>query len=144
MSAQANGLGVVVAFGGEIHGAMVVRKVDSTGPAAFGSPATGPLGRMVEGRVWLYAEPLRTPPLRPHELSHRVAIVTASLGDDGALLRAAGADTNGLVVVSFGAGHLTPGMLDALREALDTGPGADHRPSRPGADAVRDLRLRGR
>ena len=121
-SAQANGLGVVVAFGGEIHGAMVVRKVDSTGPAAFGSPATGPLGRIVEGRVWLYAKPLRTPPIRPHELSRRVAIVTASLGDDGALLRAAAADNNGLVVVSFGAGHLTPGMLDALREALDRVP----------------------
>ena len=121
-SAQATGLGVVVAFGGEIHGAMTVRKVDSTGPAAFGSPATGPLGRIVEGRVWLAARPLRTPPLKPVELAHRVAIVTASLGDDGAMLRAGAADSDGLVVVSFGAGHVTPGMLDALRATLANEP----------------------
>ncbi len=48
----------MVAFGGEIHAAMTVRKVDSTGPAAFGSPAAGPIGRIVEGRVWLHARPL--------------------------------------------------------------------------------------
>jgi L-asparaginase len=117
-SPQATGLGVVVAFGGEIHAAMNARKVDSTGPAAFGSPATGPLGRIVEGRVWINARPVRTPPLRPRGLSHRVAIVTASLGDDGALLRAAVIENDGLVVVSFGAGHLTEGMLVALRGAV--------------------------
>lgn len=121
-SPQATGLGVTVAFGGEIHAAMNVRKVDSTGPSAFGSPATGPIGRIVEGRVWLAATPVRTPPIRPHTLSQRVAIVTASLGDDGALLREAAAQSDGLVVVTFGAGHLTPGMLDALREALQTVP----------------------
>ena len=40
----AAGLGVVVAFGGEIHAAMTVRKIDSTGPTAFGSPTAGPAG----------------------------------------------------------------------------------------------------
>ncbi len=121
-SAQAAGLGVVVVFGGEIHAAMSVRKVDSTGPAAFGSPAAGPIGRLVEGRVWLHATPIRAPHLTPRELSHRVAIVTASLGDDGALLRAAGKQSNGVVVVTFGAGHVTPGMLEALRELVQHKP----------------------
>jgi L-asparaginase len=121
-STQATGLGVMAVFGGEIHGAMGVRKVDSTGPAAFGSPATGPFGRIVEGRVWLAARPVRTPPVKPTDLSRRVAIVTAALDDDGALLRAATAQSDGLVVVSFGAGHLTPGMLHALREAIETIP----------------------
>ena len=41
-------LGTVVVFGGEIHAATSVRKVDSTGPAAFGSPSAGPVGRVVE------------------------------------------------------------------------------------------------
>lgn len=115
---EAAGLGVVVAFGGEIHGAMTVRKVDSTGPAAFGSPAAGPIGRIVEGRVWLHARPIRVPPLRPQTLERRVAIVTAALGDDGALLRAAAADGDGVVVVALGAGHLPPGMLRALQAAV--------------------------
>lgn len=111
----AAGLGVVVAFGGEIHAAMSVRKVDSTGPAAFGSPAAGPIGRIVEGRVWLHARPVRPVPLPVQRLEHRVAILTATLGDDGSWLRAAAAEADGLVIVALGAGHLPPGMLHELR-----------------------------
>lgn len=121
-AADSAGLGVVVAFGGEIHAAMSVRKVDSTGPAAFGSPVAGPIGRIVEGRVWLHAKPVRCAPLAPQTLEHRVAIVTAALGDDGALLRAAAADGDGVVVVALGAGHLPPGMLRALEVAATSGP----------------------
>ncbi len=110
----ATGLGVVVVFGGEIHAAMTVRKVDSTGPAAFGSPAAGPLGRIVEGRVWLHSKPVAFVPVAVRRLEHRVAIVTACLGDDGSTLRAAAAG-DGLVVVALGAGHLPPGMLHELR-----------------------------
>jgi L-asparaginase len=111
------GIGVVVAFGGEIHGAMTVQKVDSTGPAAFGSPAAGPIGRIVEGRVWLHAKPLRPPHLDVQRLEHRVAIVTAPLGDDGALLRHAAATSDGVVLVALGAGHLPPPVLRELRQA---------------------------
>jgi L-asparaginase len=114
---DAAGLGTVVVFGGEIHAAMSVRKVDSTGPAAFGSPAAGPLGRIVEGRVWLHARPVALRALAPDSLSGRVPIVTAGLGDDGELLRTAAQTADGLVVAALGAGHLPPGMLRALREA---------------------------
>jgi L-asparaginase len=113
----AAGLGAVVVFGGEIHSAMTARKVDSTGPAAFGSPAAGPLGRVVEGRLWLHARPQPPGSLRPDSLDARVDIITAALGDDGTLLRAAAGIADGLVVVALGAGHLPPGMLHALHEA---------------------------
>lgn len=116
-SAAAAELGVVAVFGGEIHAAATVRKVDSTGPAAFGSPATGPLGRVVEGRVWLGARPVRPTALPVTRLDARVEIVTAALGDDGTLLRAALQHADGVVVVGFGAGHVTPGMLAAIRDA---------------------------
>ena len=118
-SSYAEGLGTVVVFGGEIHSGMTVRKIDSTGPAAFGSPIAGPLGRIVEGRVWCRATPVRTRSLRPAELSARVPIVPAALGDDGALLRAAADLADGLVVVALGAGHLPPAMLAELRRALE-------------------------
>ncbi len=118
----AAGLGVTVVFGGEIHGGMTVRKVDSTGPAAFGSPGAGPVGRVVEGRVWLHARPIRPPTLSVTALERRVPIVTATLGDDGHLLAQAAASCDGLVLVAFGAGHLTPGMLRALSGALDRVP----------------------
>jgi L-asparaginase len=118
----AGGLGTVVAFGGEIHGAMTVQKVDSTGPAAFGSPAAGPIGRVVEGRVWLHATPLRPAPLNVQRLDHRVAIVTTTLGDDGTWLRDAAATADGVVLVALGAGHLPPGVLRELRDAADRVP----------------------
>jgi L-asparaginase len=116
-SVHATGLGTVVVFGGEIHAGMSVRKVDSTGPAAFGSPHTGPLGRVVEGRLWRHATPIRPDSLAPTRLSHRVEIVMATLGDGGGLLAAAAQDANGLVVVALGAGHVPPRMADELRRA---------------------------
>jgi L-asparaginase len=118
-SPQAGGLGAVVVFGGEIHGAMTVRKIDSTGPAAFGSPGAGPLGRIVEGRVWLHAKPIRPRPLPVAGLDHRVEIVTAALGDDGGLLRAAARDADGIVVVALGAGHLPTKVMHELRVVLE-------------------------
>ena len=115
-------LGAVVAFGGEIHAAMTVRKVDSTGPAAFGSPVAGPLGRIVEGRVWLHARPIRPASLRVKRLEHRVAIVSTALGDDGGLLGQAAAGGDGVVLVALGAGHVSAGVLHELCSAVEQVP----------------------
>lgn len=117
-SAAAEELGAVVVFGGEIHDAMTVSKVDSTGPAAFGSPVAGPLGRVVERRVWLHARPSRPAPLSIEALEHRVEIISPGIGDDGALLRHAAASADGVVLVAFGAGHLSPALLEELHAAV--------------------------
>jgi L-asparaginase len=111
-------LGAVVVFGGEIHAAATVRKTDSTGPVAFTSPVAGPFGRIVDGRVWLHARPPAPPHVSAAGIDYRVPIITAALGDDGELLRTAAQTADGLVVVAFGAGHLTPGMLHALQSAV--------------------------
>jgi L-asparaginase len=116
------GLGVVVAFGGEVHAATTVRKIDSTGPVAFGSPVAGPLGRIVEGRVWLHATPRRPIPLSIHRLDHRVATVATGLGDDGALLSHAAQTYDGIVLVALGAGHLSRPVLHELRAAAERVP----------------------
>ncbi|MBV9423751.1 MAG: asparaginase [Solirubrobacterales bacterium] len=117
-----SGLGVVVVFGGEIHGALTVRKVDSTGPTAFGSPVAGPMGRVVEGRVWLHALPIRPSPLSVERLAHRVDVIAVGLGDDGAQLTHSAAAADGLVVVALGAGHLPPAVLHALGGAAERVP----------------------
>ncbi len=116
-SAATEDLGVSVVFGGEIHDAMSVRKVDSTGPAAFGSPIAGPLGRVVEGRVWLRARATAPMALAPAALEHRVEIVSPGLGDDGTLLGEVADSADGVVLVALGAGHLPPPALRELQRA---------------------------
>jgi len=118
----AAGLGVIVAFGGEVHPATTVRKIDSTGPVAFGSPTAGPVGRIVEGRVWLHSNPRRPAPLRVERLEQRVATVPTGLGDDGAMLRYAAESHDGVVLVALGAGHLSPPVLGELRAAAERVP----------------------
>jgi L-asparaginase len=131
-SSAADGLGAVVVFGGEIHAAMTVRKVDSTGPAAFGSPVTGPIGRVVERRVWLNSKPIRPARLDVKRLEYRVPIVPATLGDDGGVLREAAAAADGVVLVALGAGHVSVGVLEELRSAVERIPVlVTCRPDRP-------------
>jgi L-asparaginase len=112
------GLGALVVFAGEVHAARAVRKIASLSPRAFGSPGRGPVGTVSEGRVRLAARPARPAALPvPEALDARVPIVPTFLCDDGAGLRGAlrdGADA--LVFVAFGAGHVAPPVLAALRE----------------------------
>ena len=118
-AAETAGLGVLVCFAGELHAARAVRKVSSSSPAAFGSPSTGPLGSVAEGRVRIAARPLRPAALAmPAALDARVPIVPTFLGDDGAGLRAAVRDgADAVVFVALGAGHVAPAVLRALRDA---------------------------
>ncbi len=118
-AAQCDGLGAFVVFAGELHAARAVRKVASLSPAAFGSPARGPLGTVAEGRVCVTATPRRPPvplPL-PGALPARIPIVPTFLGDDGAGLRSAHRDgADAIVFVALGAGHVAPRVLAALRD----------------------------
>ena len=120
---EAFGLGVVVAFGGEVHAARAVRKVDSTSLAPFESPRLGALGRVEEGRVRLDRSVVRLPPIAAQRLDAFVAIVPAALGDTGALIDAAmDAGADGLVAVALGAVHVPPPFLAALRRAAERVP----------------------
>ena len=115
-SPNADDLGVLVAFAGEIHAARDVRKLDSAGPAAFASPRTGSLGTVREDRMHLGLRVARRAPLHVAHLEAHVAVVPVGLGDDGRLLRAAAAIADGLVVVLPGAGHAPPDVLAALAD----------------------------
>ncbi len=119
----------MVVLGDEIHAARTVRKSHSTSPAAFTSPATGPLGRLYEGRVHLhgplaprttFATPSTGPSTGPSTdpaVRVRVGLYTATLGDDGTLLAAMAEACDGLVIAAFGVGHVPEGFVGILERA---------------------------
>jgi L-asparaginase len=117
---SARGLGVLVVLNEEVHSARTVRKAHTSSPAAFVSPQTGPLGRMVEGRPRLADRPFPRVLLRPaaDRPVPRPALVTVTMDDDGWWLRCLREHgVPGLVVDGLGGGHV-PGRLQEGLAAL--------------------------
>ncbi|KAB8164704.1 asparaginase [Streptomyces sp. 3MP-14] len=154
---EARGLGAVVVFNDAVHAARWVRKTHSSHPGAFASPDLGPIGQLAEDRVHILArpprpEPLPTPPDPARLAATKVALHTATLDDDGALLDGLAATHQGLVVAAFGVGHVAAPLapvLGALAERLPvvltsrTGAGTVLRHTYGGAGSEADLQQRG-
>jgi L-asparaginase len=133
--------GVLVVLGGEIHAAREAAKLHATRPAAFGSPNTGPLGRVRRGQEHFFFPPSRAPlagafPLRGAGALPPVDIVFAYAGlprravDDAVRGGAAG-----LVLAGLGEGNAPPDVRRALGEAQAAGV-IVVRATRTGAGAV--------
>lgn len=149
-SAQARGQGVLVVLGDEIHAARHVRKMHTASPAAFRSPESGPLGRVVEGTVRLHHDQPRHTglialPSSPASHPSEVDIITATLGSTGALLEGLEEKLSGLVVAALGAGHvpdtwvprltaLATEMPVVLASRIGTGPVLTSTYSFPGSE----------
>lgn len=119
ISEGARGMGCLVVMNDEVHAARFVRKLHTSSPGAFGSPLSGPIGWVSEGRARLNARLESIPAVMPAPTADvRVGLVTVALGDDGAHVRALLAmGIDGLVVAATGGGHVCPEMADALEEA---------------------------
>jgi L-asparaginase len=151
-SPLARDLGCVVVFADEIHPAARVRKTHSTSTGTFVSVDGGPLGYLVEGApVVVNPRAARHTLPRPASLP-RVAIYTATLGDDGSPLEALAGAVDGLVIAGFGVGHVPAGwtpLIDSLCARMPvvlatrtgTGPVLRHTYGYPGSES--DLRRRG-
>ena len=149
-SPLAAGLGVLVVMNDEIHAARFARKTHSTSPAAFRSPAAGPLGTLTEGRVSIPLVPRHGTPrirLAPGAVIPPVALLRLALGDGPELVDAVAgsAAVAGAVVEVFGAGHAARRNAAALKRlaarmpvvfASRTGP-AGCTPRRPGTPGRR-------
>ncbi|GAA4676283.1 asparaginase [Streptomyces chumphonensis] len=111
------GAGCLVVLGDEIHSARTVRKSHTTSPAAFTSPACGPIGRIAENRVRRVGGlPRRGPFVPVPDREARVGLYTVTLGDDGALLDLWDGNCDGLVVAAFGVGHVPERLVEGLTE----------------------------
>lgn len=118
---DAGELGALVVFNDEIHAARFVRKRQTTSTATFGSPLTGPIGHVLEGRVHLV---LKLPGRIVVELTAaptdvKVALIPIVFDDDGSMLSdTATAPFQGVVVAAFGAGHV-PARIAPLLQRLN-------------------------
>ncbi len=118
-SPEARGLGTVVVLNDTIHAACRVQKASTHLPSAFESVGSGPIGYVVENRVRLAARPIRVEPIAIASVRGTVpvALLTASLGDDGRILpRLPELGYGGLVVEAMGAGHVPDVLVAPLEE----------------------------
>ena len=120
-SKQLRGVGTVVVLNSEIHAARLVVKQHTQSPSAFASPLAGRIGWVAEGKARLALRPAARPKLElPSGLKpSRVALISASLGDDGTLVTAAATSGyDAIVIEALGGGHLPATMVDAVDAAI--------------------------
>jgi L-asparaginase len=110
-----SGAGCLVVLGDEVHSARTVRKSHTTSPAAFTSPASGPIARIAENRVRMVGGlPSRGPLVGAPDREARVGLYTVTFGDDGTLLDLWDGNCDGLVVAAFGVGHVPERLVEGL------------------------------
>lgn len=118
-SAEAVGLGSLVVLNDEVHAARFVQKSHTALPSAFTSPAAGPLGHVIEGRLLLHTRVTRTRliEITKPDAEAQVALVKIGLGDDDRLLRALpGLGYRGVVIEGMGVGHVPAVLVPAIAE----------------------------
>jgi L-asparaginase len=117
-SPASRGMGTLAVLNDEIHAARFVQKSHTTLTSAFLSPMVGAIGTVVEGRPRFHARVSRNPCLSPAAGAPApVALVKATMGDDGRLLRALpGLGYAGVVIEGMGAGHVPADVAPLVGE----------------------------
>jgi L-asparaginase len=117
-------LGPLVVLNDQLHTARFATKTHTSRPSTFASPGAGPVGEVVEGRVDVWFRPAWDDHLGlPDTLDARaVQLVRAAADVDDTLLRAAIASgSRAIVLEGLGGGHLPPGLLAAVDDAIASG-----------------------
>lgn len=120
-SDAARGIGVTVVFNDEIHAARFLRKSHTSSPSAFRSDPTGPIGWVIEGRIFVATNPIGRfhVPLASDVQVPPVALVGLGLGDDGRLLSSLSQlGYRGAVLEGFGGGHVSPATMGFLTDLV--------------------------
>lgn len=117
----ARGIGTAIVFGGRILPARSARKLDSSGPEAFGPHGTA-IGRVDDHGVRLTATPRRAPVFATVDPEPKVEIAALGLGSSPSLVDALLAGgVRGLVVEGFGRGNVPAQLLPAIARAREAG-----------------------
>jgi len=121
-SEDASGLGVVIAFGQEIHAARDATKMHASRVGTFASLEHGKLGEIDAGRVWIQRKTVRRDPIVSSRIEPQVDVIKLVMGSDERFVRAAvETGAQGLVLEAFGRGNATPAVTNAAVDAIQRG-----------------------
>jgi L-asparaginase len=113
------GQGVLVVMAGEVHAADDVAKTHATSLTTFRSPNAGPIATVDHGVVHLLGRRPGRRHVTTSAAAEPVRLVTAVVGDDGALVDAATAGgARGIVVAATGTGNTSAELLAAGERAI--------------------------
>ncbi|MDX6749895.1 asparaginase [Geminicoccaceae bacterium 1502E] len=121
-SPAARGLGAMIVFASEIHGARDATKLHTSRLGTFQSAEHGKLGDVDEGRVVVRQRPLLRRHFAVERVEPAVDLIRLAMGSDARFLRCA-LDTGakGIVLEAFGRGNGTPPVNELVREAVGKG-----------------------
>lgn len=122
-SPDLTGVGAVILFEGDIHGARYVTKAHTSRVDAFRSVGHGKLGEVDHGQVHIYTRPARARPVRtPVRLDPNVELVALGLGSTPMLMKlAADHGASGIVLSAFGRGNAPKGFAQATADLTGKG-----------------------
>jgi len=116
-SQAARRLGTLVVLNDTVHAARFVQKANTFLPSTFTSFSGGPLGWVIEGKVRIDVRVERRAVIENGDggSDAPVALLTATIGDDGRMLAGLpGLGYRGLVIEAMGVGHVPSAMVPAL------------------------------
>ncbi|WP_155370527.1 asparaginase [Catellatospora vulcania] len=115
----ARGLGALVCAAGELHAARWATLVDASGPG-FSSAPSGPLARIVDGRVERLAAPPPRPPYGGGEPEWDVVLFKTHPGMDPELLAGLpDRGVQGVVLEGTGQGNVPASLFAAISDLID-------------------------
>jgi L-asparaginase len=118
---ESRGRGTLVAFAGKIFAGQEAVKVHTVDPDAFDAPHGAPVGSIGARGVEFTGAVVPASRVALQQLTARVAVVPAVVGDDGTMLDLARPHHDGCVLVAFGSGNSPPGLVPAVRRWLRAG-----------------------
>ena len=122
ISPALHGAGVLVVLDGTINPADAVTKTHASALDTFQCLDTGPLGRLVGGRVVVDRPRGPRRQVATDRAAEGVLLLTAHVAMDGALVDAAAAlRPPGIVVEATGAGNTAAAVVDAAARAMEQG-----------------------
>lgn len=122
LNPKSRGMGVMVCLADSIQAASEVSKMDTSNLSTFESSNFGPLGRIVNGSVLLYRQPVRRDYFAVKELPKFVPIIKCYTSGEAELMRLAlesATPPEGIVVEAMGVGNVPPPFYHQILRALE-------------------------